>query len=41
MIFTAALVTIAKIYEYAKCPANIPKAELEGDDGAVGKRIVK
>lgn len=28
MMFTAALVTIAKIYEQGKCPANIPKAEL-------------
>lgn len=32
IMVTAALVTIAKIHEQAKCPANIPKAELEGDD---------
>lgn len=40
MMFTAALATIAKIYEQAKCPANIPKAELEDDDGAVGRGLL-
>lgn len=40
MMFTAALVTIAKIYEKAKYPANIPKAELGGDDGTVGRGLL-
>lgn len=37
MMFTAALITIAKIYEQAKCP---PKAELRGNDGVVGRGLL-
>lgn len=37
MIFTAAWITRAKIYERCKCPANIPKAELEAGGGLWGK----
>lgn len=40
MMFTAALVTIAKIYEQAECLANIPNTELKGDDRAVGKGLL-
>lgn len=40
MMFTAALITIAKIYEEAKCPGNIPKAQLESNDRAVGRGLL-
>lgn len=40
MMFTAALITIAKIYEEAKCPGNIPKAQLESNDRDVGRGLL-